>query len=223
MNSFIYLDIGNSNTKWKYEGKYFDIPTNEFRLDKLPKSSKIWISNVSSSFVIESEPNFSIVESQKRYKSLVNAYEKPNMLGSDRWLAMIASYEKNRKKGFILVDIGTAVTIDLVSNSGLHLGGVIFPGLSKIRETFEDFPVSNEIKIDNISLSTEGGWSIGTMDLIVNGINQKVNDIKISEPDLVIYLTGGGVSDLEKSLDFSYIYYKNLVLDGLELFANNMG
>jgi len=61
------------------------------------------------------------------------------------------------------------------------------------------------------------------MDLIVNGINQKVNDIKISEPDLVIYLTGGGVSDLEKSLDFSYIYYKNLVLDGLELFANNMG
>jgi len=223
MNSFIYLDIGNSNTKWKYEGKYFDIPTNEFRLDKLPKSSKIWISNVSSSFVIESEPNFSIVESQKRYKSLVNAYEKPNMLGSDRWLAMIASYEKNRKKGFILVDIGTAVTIDLVSNSGLHLGGVIFPGLSKIRETFEDFPVSNEIKIDNISQSTEGGWSIGTMDLIVNGINQKVNDIKISEPDLVIYLTGGGVSDLEKSLDLSYIYYKNLVLDGLELFANNMG
>ena len=223
MNSQIYLDIGNSNTKWKYEGKYFDIPTNEFRLDKLPKSSKIWISNVSSSFVIESEPNFSIVESQKRYKSLVNAYEKPNMLGSDRWLAMIASYEKNRKKGFILVDIGTAVTIDLVSNSGLHLGGVIFPGLSKIRETFEDFPVSNEIKIDNISQSTEGGWSIGTMDLIVNGINQKVNDIKISEPDLVIYLTGGGVSDLEKSLDFSYIYYKNLVLDGLELFANNMG
>ena len=223
MKSFIYLDIGNSNTKWKYEGKYFDIPTNEFRLDKLPKSSKIWISNVSSSFVIESEPNFSIVESQKRYKSLVNAYEKPNMLGSDRWLAMIASYEKNRKKGFILVDIGTAVTIDLVSNSGLHLGGVIFPGLSKIRETFEDFPVSNEIKIDNISQSTEGGWSIGTMDLIVNGINQKVNDIKISEPDLVIYLTGGGVSDLEKSLDFSYIYYKNLVLDGLELFANNMG
>ena len=223
MNSCIYLDIGNSNTKWKYEGKYFDTPTNRFSLTELPKSSKTWISNVSSDFIIESKSNFSIVKSQKRYKSLVNAYEKPNMLGSDRWLAMIASYEKNRKKGFILVDIGTAVTIDLVSNSGLHLGGVIFPGLSKIRETFEDFPVSNEIKIDNISQSTEGGWSIGTMDLIVNGINQKVNDIKISEPDLVIYLTGGGVSDLEKFLDFSYVYYKNLVLDGLEFFANNMG
>jgi len=223
MTSSIYLDIGNSNAKWKYEGNYFDTPTNEFRLDKLPKSSKIWISNVSSSFVIESKPNFFIVESQKRYKSLVNSYEKPNMLGSDRWLAMIASYERNPKKGFMLVDIGTAVTIDLVSNSGLHLGGVIFPGLSKIRETFNNFPITNETKLNNISQSTEGAWSIGTLDLVVNGINRKVHDIKISEPDINIYLTGGGASDLEKFLNFTYVYQKNLVLDGLELFANNVG
>jgi len=61
------------------------------------------------------------------------------------------------------------------------------------------------------------------MDLIVNGINRKIHDIKINEPDLDIYLTGGGVSNLEKFLDFSYVYQKNLVLDGLELFANNVG
>jgi len=223
MNSCIYLDIGNSNTKWKYEGKYFDTPTNRFSFTELPKSSKTWISNVSSDFIIESKSNFSIVKSQKRYKSLVNSYKKPDMLGSDRWLAMIASYEKNPVKGFILVDIGTAVTIDLVNNSGLHLGGVIFPGLYKIRETFDNFPVSNEVKINNISQSTKGAWSIGTLDLIVNGINRKVHDIKIREPDIDIYITGGGVRDIEKYLDFSYVYDKNLVLDGLELFANNMG
>jgi len=103
------------------------------------------------------------------------------------------------------------------------LGGVIFPGLHKIRETFDNFPISNEIKINNISQSTKGAWSHGTLGLLVNGINRKVHDIKISEPDLDIYLTGGGVSDLEKFLDFSYVYHKNLVLDGLELFANNVG
>jgi len=222
MHSCIYLDIGNSNTKWKYKGKYFDTPTNDFSLSDLPKSSKIWISNVSSAFIIESKPNFYIVESQKRYKSLLNSYEKPNTLGSDRWLAMIASYEKNPSKGFILVDIGTAVTFDLVHNSGLHAGGVIFPGLHKIRETFDNFPISNEIKTNNIGQSTIDAWSTGTLDLIVNGINRKVHDIKISEPDVDIYLTGGGVVDLEKFLDFSYVYNKNLVLDGLELFANNM-
>jgi len=222
MNSHIYLDIGNSNAKWKYKGKYYEAPLNIFNLADLPKSSKIWVSNVSSNFVLDKKSNISIVESQKRYKSLVNSYEEPNMLGTDRWLAMIASYEKNPSKGFILVDIGTAVTIDLVNNSGVHAGGVIFPGLHKIRETFDNFPISNEIKANNISQSTLGAWSIGTLDLIINGINHKVQDIKISEPDADIYLTGGGVSSLEKFLDFSYVYHKNLVLDGLELFANNM-
>ena len=223
MNNSLYLDIGNSNTKWKYKGKYFETPTNEFNLDKFPNSSKIWISNVSSTFIPEKKFNFALVESQKRYKSLINSYQKPNMLGSDRWLAMIAAYEMNPEKGFILVDIGTAITIDVVDNFGLHLGGVIFPGLHKIRETFDNFPISNEIKTKNISQSTKGAWSLGTLGLLFNGINRKVHDIKISSPDLDIYLTGGGVSDLEKYLDFSYVYRKNLVLDGLELFANNVG
>jgi len=222
MNDSIYLDIGNSNAKWKYKNEYFETPTNKFSLVELPCSSKIWISNVSSTFIIENKSNFSIVKSQKKYKSLVNSYDKPSNLGSDRWLAMIASYEMYPGKGFILIDIGTAVTIDLVNNSGLHLGGVIFPGLNKIRESFDNFEVSNEIKTNNMSQSTKGAWSTGTLDLIVNGINRKVHDIKISEPDVDIYLTGGGVSDLEKFLDFSYVYNKNLVLDGLELFANNM-
>jgi len=223
MNNSIFLDIGSSNAKWKFKGEYFEIPTNEFNLDKLPTSPKIWISNVSSSFAIEKKFNISLVESQKKYKSLLNSYEEPNMLGSDRWLAMIASYEMNPGEGFVVVDIGTAVTIDLVNKSGQHLGGVIFPGLHKIRETFNNFPIANETKLNNISQSTEGAWSIGTLDLVVNGINRKVHDIKISEPDIDIYLTGGGASGLEKFLDFSYVYQKNLVLDGLELFANNVG
>jgi len=223
MDSSIYLDIGNSKTKWKFEGKYFDTPTNDFILAEIPDSSKIWISNVSSTFIFESKPNFVLVESQKRYKSLVNSYEKPNMLGSDRWLAMIALYEMNPVKGFILVDIGTAITIDVVDNSGLHLGGVIFPGLSKIRDAFDHFPVSKEATINEISQTTMGAWSTGTLDLVVNGINRKVHDIKTNEPDLDIHLTGGGVNDLEKFLDFSYYYHENLVLDGLELFADNVG
>jgi len=223
MNNSIFLDIGNSNAKWKFKGEYFEIPTIEFNLDKLPKSPNIWVSNVSSNFAIEKKSNISLVEAQKKYKSLFNSYEEPNMLGSDRWLAMIASYEMNPGEGFVVVDIGTAVTIDLVNKSGQHLGGVIFPGLHKIRETFNNFPIANETKLNNISQSTEGAWSIGTLDLVVNGINRKVHDIKISEPDINIYLTGGGASGLEKFLEFSYVYQKNLVLDGLELFANNVG
>lgn len=223
MNSCIYLDIGNTNVRWKYKGKYFETRTKEFSLSQLPKSSRIWISNVSSTFIIENKPNFSIVESQKRYKSLINSYVTPNSLGSDRWLAMIASYEINPGRGFILVDIGTAVTIDLVDNSGLHLGGVIFPGLYKVRETFENFPVSSEIKNNKIGQSTKDAWSIGTLDLVVSGINQKIYELKQKIPSANIYFTGGGFEDIRKFIEFPHDCHKNLVLDGLELFADNVG
>jgi len=222
MNSFIYLDIGNSNTKWKYKGEYFEAPTNEFSFDKLPNSSKIWVSNVSSNFIIQHKPNISIVESQKKYKSLINSYKEPKYLGSDRWLAMIASYELSLEKGFIVVDIGSAVTIDLVDNSGLHSGGAIFPGLSKIRNTFENFPLEEEFNLEGTGQSTKEAWSIGTLGLVVSGINQKIHELKQKNPNTKIYLTGGGFEDIKKFIDFSYDYHKNLVLDGLELYANNM-
>jgi len=222
MNNSIYLDIGNSNAKWKFKGEYFENPTNEFNLDKLPNSSILWISNVSS-FVIEDKSNITIVESQKKYKSLVNSYKEPKNLGSDRWLAMIASYELSLGEGFIVVDIGSAVTIDLVDNAGIHLGGIIFPGLLKIRNTFEYFPVEKETNEQDIAQSTMEAWSIGTLDLIVNGINQKIYELKQKIPHTKVYITGGGFADIEKFIDFPYVYHKNLVLDGLELFAHNVG
>jgi len=223
MNSPIYLDIGNTNAKWRFEGDYFEVPITEFSFDILPKASKIWVSNVTSKYTITNKSFISVVESQKRYKSLISSYQEPNMLGSDRWLAMIASYEMNPSKGFIIIDIGTAVTIDLVNNSGLHLGGIIFPGLSKIRNTFDHFPIAKDFDPKEISHSTKGAWSIGTLNLIVNGINQRIYDLKDGHPNLNVYITGGGFKEVEKYLNFSYDYHKNLVLDGLELFADNVG
>jgi len=223
MNSCIYLDIGNTNTRWKFENEYFEVPNIEFSFDKLPDSSKIWVSDVSSNSVFKNRSNISLVESQKKYKSLVNSYKEPKHLGSDRWLAMIACYELSLGKGFIVVDIGSAVTIDLVNNLGLHIGGVIFPGLFKVRNTFEYFPIEKEINIEGIGQSTKEAWSIGTFELIVNGINKKIHELKQKNPYAKIYVTGGGFEDIKKFMNFSYDYHKNLVLDGLELFADNVG
>ena len=57
MNNSIYLDIGNSNVKWKFKGKYFEVPTAKFKLDDLPESSKIWISNVFADFKFSNKSN----------------------------------------------------------------------------------------------------------------------------------------------------------------------
>jgi len=223
MNSYIYLDIGNSNANWKFEDEYFEVPTSEFNLEKLPKSSKIWVSNVSSNYRIKSESSISLVKSQKRYKSLINSYLKPHLLGSDRWLAMIAAYEKNPHKSFVVLDIGTAITIDYVNNIGAHQGGLIFPGLAKISNTFDQFQIKKVVDVNELGQSTEEAWSKGTLSLIVTTLNEKIRAIKQFDPQIKILATGGGLSEIEKFFGFTYKFHKNLVLDGLELFANNVG
>ena len=223
MNNFIYLDIGNSNTKWKFKETYFELPTRQFQLDKLPKSPKVWLSNVSREFFINDFSNIFVVESQRKYKSLTNSYREPKLLGSDRWLAMIASYEKSNKSSFITIDIGTAVTIDVVDSLGNHQGGLIFPGLQKIRQSFDNFPLSDCNNIHILGDSTQEAWTIGTLALVVNSINLKVNQLMSEFIDARIFITGGGFMEVKKLLNFPYVYQKNLVLDGLEFFADNMG
>ena len=223
MLSSILVDIGNTNTKWKFEEEYFILPTENFELDLLPSCPRIWISNVSSNSFKSKKFNVCFVESQVRYKSLTNVYSDPKSLGCDRWLGMIASYELSQGKSFVLVDVGTAITIDIVNNSGNHLGGLIFPGLKKLRGCFNNFPVSSDKNIDQIGQSTEKAWTIGTLSLIVNAINHKITELKVKFPEALIFITGGGYTDIQEFLEFDYSYHENLVLDGLEFYVNNMG
>jgi type III pantothenate kinase len=56
-------------------------------------------------------------------------YESPKDVGADRIVNGIAAYEKYRD-ACIIVDFGTATTIDLISKKGEYVGGAIAPGLS---------------------------------------------------------------------------------------------
>jgi len=56
-------------------------------------------------------------------------YESPKDVGADRIVNGVAAYEKYRD-GCIIVDFGTATTIDLISKKGEYVGGAIAPGLS---------------------------------------------------------------------------------------------
>jgi type III pantothenate kinase len=56
-------------------------------------------------------------------------YESPKDVGADRIVNGIAAYEKYHE-ACIVVDFGTATTIDLISKKGEYVGGAIAPGLS---------------------------------------------------------------------------------------------
>jgi len=55
-------------------------------------------------------------------------YDSPKDVGADRIVNGIAAYEKYRNS-CIVVDFGTATTVDLISRKGEYVGGAIAPGL----------------------------------------------------------------------------------------------
>jgi type III pantothenate kinase len=67
------------------------------------------------------------VTTQREAAGVVNGYADPGLLGVDRWLAAIGGY---RRAGgaCVIVDIGTAATVDVVASDGRHRGGYIVPG-----------------------------------------------------------------------------------------------
>lgn len=62
-----------------------------------------------------------------------NGYDDYERLGLDRWLAVLGAYHLGQR-ACLVVDLGTAVTADLVAADGRHLGGFICPGLPLMRD-----------------------------------------------------------------------------------------
>lgn len=63
-------------------------------------------------------------------------YAEPGHLGADRWAALLGA--RGLTDGACLVvDAGSALTIDAMGPGGIHLGGWIIPGLAMMLESME--------------------------------------------------------------------------------------
>ncbi len=69
------------------------------------------------------------IRSEAKKEQLVNSYIKPETLGVDRWLAMLGAQQHYPDTELLVIDAGTALTIDHLSASGEHQGGWIVPGI----------------------------------------------------------------------------------------------
>lgn len=65
---------------------------------------------------------------------VVNGYTSIEQLGVDRWAAIVGAWKQFRTN-VCVVDVGTAVTVDMVAANGQHRGGIILPGLALMAES----------------------------------------------------------------------------------------
>lgn len=68
-----------------------------------------------------------------RAAGVTNSYPDPTKMGVDRWLAMLAAWQRCGS-ACCVVDCGSAITLDFLDAQGVHLGGYILPGMRLLRE-----------------------------------------------------------------------------------------
>ena len=153
-----------------------------------------------------------------------NAYSEPGRLGADRWAALIAAHRLHGEHPACIVDCGTAVTIDALSESGEHMGGLILPGLTMMRRALvERTDGIGEVASGDVSLlarSTEDGVTAGTLYTLVAAIDRIAGDVTAElGVETVRILTGGDAEIMLPLLEGPWQYEPDLVLRGLAAMA----
>lgn len=241
----LLIDVGNTWSKWcfdngvAHEGRYPSQEDPFVALEGIARQcsvmpKRILISTVKSAVSLERlrdcceavfcvAPEF--IEATKSFAGVTNGYSEPNKLGVDRWLAMIGAFA-HQQRGFILVSMGTAITVDVVDDHGEHRGGYIAPGLELMRSAL--LAGTDKVKPGDIDLKGNNGLlGRNTQDAIRGAMAASICGLiqqaighagTISGGVITVIGTGGQGSQL-KAVYPNAVVINNLVLEGLKIVA----
>ncbi|MEY3289577.1 MAG: hypothetical protein RLZZ419_1819 [Pseudomonadota bacterium] len=155
------------------------------------------------------------VKSEAHAFGVVNAYQQPEKLGVDRWLALVAVHHHYQKSACI-VDCGTAITVDLIDADGKHQGGLISPGLTLMKKSLATGTAALQFNQTNYWVGpasfTEAAIYSGTLMAAV-GLIEQVLSKQVNVGQLI--LTGGDAGIIAAQLNTQPIIDSDLVLRGL--------
>ena len=158
------------------------------------------------------------------------AYPKPYEIGEDRIANAIAAQEFYRIPA-IVIDMGTAVTFDIISSQGYE-GGIIAPGLAVMTHYLhEQTALLPELKPEDL-VNVEGAIGKSTVEAMklgvavgfsgmIQSILDKVTDglAERGESNPVVLSTGGSVANLTKEWAQKSEFVQDLTLMGLGVAA----
>ena len=227
--SKIFIDIGNSAIKWRTpDSKVYSEKVSNFRSNTLTQADSAWVSAVANSNIVDDIKTlfkeFNLVNSQKKCNNLVLAYDDSSSLGSDRFCAMLGAMNHFPQKPLLLIDVGSAMTFDIIDFTGLHQGGLIMPGLASLRKSFTKFETSDLSVLDNgLASDTVNAWKNGTQAMLLSAIKIQIDRFQDKYTDGVVAICGGTVDEIRSQLPKSIQIFDNLVLDGLECYSQTVG
>ena len=155
---------------------------------------------------------------------VTTSYRDPAQLGADRWVALVAAHTA-RPGHKLVINAGTALTIDALAADGRFLGGVIVPGPALMRRSLDrgtaalrETPGAVVEFPDNTADAIATGAAIagaGAADRMAQAMAAR------GTPPGLIILSGGAAREIAPALRLPYEIHENLVLDGLQLIARS--
>jgi len=231
------IDIGNTRTKYCLVNKskrgaiqavLNDKVGVEFLNDNFSGVTKVLVASVNCNQLMNevniwcqnNDIALKQVVSELRKNEVKSGYQQPNQLGVDRWLALIGAAELFPQKNSLIIDAGTATTVDLLAANGQHQGGWILAGIdtlvkSVLAETTQVEAKDNEkaslaFGVNSSENVHNAAWAatVGTVNLAVTQAQQQGLQV-----EQIIFTGGNGA--LLSSFVAPYITQKNTVIDDL--------
>ncbi|HEV8017461.1 MAG TPA: type III pantothenate kinase [Steroidobacteraceae bacterium] len=164
----------------------------------------------------------------RRAGGVTVGYAEPWRLGVDRFVAAVGAHQLFRGVAVCVVGVGTAMTIDLVSARGRHLGGVIIPAPELMVETLLDHTHGIRRRARGggsagaglFGRSTRAGVVAGSRFAAAALIDRAVEEAQslVGRAPLVV-LTGGEAPAVRPLIRGRWVGVPNLVLRGLAVLA----
>jgi type III pantothenate kinase len=147
-----------------------------------------------------------------------SSYDDPGQLGCDRWAALIGAHRLH-SGACLVVNAGTALTVDALTEEGLFLGGIIVPGIDLMRRALDEHTAGLARQPGEVRY-----FPANTGDAIVSGaahacagaIERMAAFMRQSGHEaLRVVLSGGAAEALRPLLDLETELVAHLVLEGL--------
>lgn len=242
MSQILVIDVGNSRMKWGLNGPHgwttlgvtpnSDIGTLALRdWHNLPRPLRAVGVNVAG------EAARVRVEAQLTRWRLVpewltasasacgvtNRYAQPSQLGADRWASLIAAWRRTNAgdvfpPACVVVNAGTAVTIDALDEQGVFRGGLILPGMRLMLQALAENTASLKSApgaFHEFPDNTADALQSGAMQAICGAVEQIRRQIDTNPAHIRVYLAGGAAMEIAPHLNPPVEVAANLVLEGV--------
>lgn len=162
------------------------------------------------------------VVAQARQCGVTNAYVDPTQLGADRWAALIGAHHLV-KTACLVVNAGTAVTVDALTKEGMFLGGLILPGLDLMQAALSTGTAgvrAEKGRLEKFPANTADAVYSGALQAVAGAVERMLRELdQTGNEESTLVLSGGSAGELSLLLNRPVTLVDNLVLEGLVMIA----